>query len=145
MPCAYGFIRQVTSSSAVASLHVVCDILVYSEFDSFPVNTEKVLMELEGLGTAILGGGTDADAVATMHGLSRCARARGLGCIPRRLFFPSEIYGVTLCCRALQRMLSVAADVHTPAGLLLPSPPSLQLPERISLVQRFVSLMKFAC
>ena len=89
MPCAYGFIRQVTSSSAFASLHVLCDVLVYSEFDSLPVNTEKVLMQLEGLGAAILGGGTDADAVATMHGLSRCARAASAASLDD-YFFPRK-------------------------------------------------------
>lgn len=37
-------------------------------------------MQLEGLGAAILGGGSDADAVATMHGVSRCARAAWAAC-----------------------------------------------------------------
>jgi hypothetical protein len=37
-------------------------------------------MQLEGLGAAILGGGSDADAVATMHGVSRCTRAAWAAC-----------------------------------------------------------------
>jgi hypothetical protein len=48
-------------------LRGLASIFVYVTLGS----PEQTLMNLEGLGAAILGGGEDADAVANMHGLSR--------------------------------------------------------------------------
>ncbi len=90
-------------------------------------------MNLEGVGAAILGGGGDADVLATMHGLTRCVCVS----VPVSVFLcPGEKFCVALLCsmclglhmqmvcflftrhhRSIQRMLSVAADVHLPSGM----------------------------
>ncbi len=42
--------------------------------------------------------------------------------------YPHYLRYVTCCCSSLHRMLSVAADVHMPAGLPLPLPVACSSP-----------------
>jgi hypothetical protein len=86
-------------------------------------------MALEGLGAAVLGGGSDADVVATMHGVARCVCL----CL-RKLNFAAlfktwlEYVRLTNCGSSLQRMLSIVADVHIPSG---PTPAPITSPPHL--------------
>ena len=82
-------------------------------------------MALEGLGAAVLGGGSDADVVATMHGVARCVCLRMCE-LNFAALLKAWLDYVRLTNRgsSLQRMLSIASDVHIPSGPTpAPSPP----------------------
>jgi hypothetical protein len=105
------------------------------------VFSEKALLNLEGVGAAVLGGGADADVVAAMHGLSRSLR---FNCCVAVAFCGMLIVEIacavaclTLNTRSLQRTLSVAADIHMPCSQLTPSlltplPPPAPLPHLLT-------------